>query len=86
MPGARPIDPTEPWGPTYIPVLKMPDWLKNLVTPKNALDQCEQDADEALDRGYLRHKTRRGQHGPSPTARVLLDASFDTRQQRARSR
>lgn len=43
MPGARPIDPTEPWGQTYIPVPKMPDWLKNLVTPKSALDQCEAD-------------------------------------------
>lgn len=44
------MDPTEPWGPTYIPVPKMPDWLKNLVTPKSALDRCEAECEAQYDR------------------------------------
>lgn len=49
MPGARPIDPTEPWGQTYIPVPKMPDWLKKLVTPKTALQRCEAECEDQYD-------------------------------------
>lgn len=54
LPGPRPVDPSEPGGPTYTPVPKwpsLPDWTTK-KSDSAELEQCKQDADDALDRAY----------------------------------
>jgi RHS repeat-associated protein len=66
------------------PGVSMPGWLKNWL-PKSALEECEQEADDALERDYAYCKALGGTFNDYRTRKACEEKAFSKYAQRLKS-
>lgn len=80
VPQPRPVDPTEPYGPVFTPAPQsptVPDWLKKPILKNDSeLEQCKQEADLALERGYAYCKALGGTFNDYRTRKACEENEF----------